>query len=132
MSISDPIADMLTKIRNASRAGNDTVTLRMSNITLEILKILKGEGYILNFKTIAENKYPDLCVYLKYDEQNQPVIRNIRRISKPGCRMYVGYRNMPKVLSGLGTLILSTAKGVITDKRALHEKVGGELICSIW
>jgi small subunit ribosomal protein S8 len=132
MSVSDPIADMLTKIRNASMAGFEKVDITSSKLKLEIVKILKNEGYIKNFKKVSQEELNVLRVYLKYDEKAQPVIHGIQKISTPGRRVYAGYKNLPRVLNGYGTLIVSTSVGVTTGKKASEKKVGGELLCSVW
>jgi small subunit ribosomal protein S8 len=132
MSVSDPIADMLTKIRNASMAGFEKVDITSSKLKLEIVKILKNEGYIKNFKKVSQDELNVLRVYLKYDDKAQPVIHGIQKISTPGRRVYAGYKNLPRVLNGYGTLIVSTSVGVTTGKKASEKKVGGELLCSVW
>lgn len=132
MSLSDPISDMLTKIRNASMAKHEKVDLTTSKLKLEIVKILKTEGYIKNFKKINQDGKTYIRVFLKYDNDNNPVIHGLERISKPGRRIYAGYKNMPRILNGYGTLIVTTSSGVITGSKAVEQKVGGELICSIW
>jgi small subunit ribosomal protein S8 len=132
MSVSDPIADMLTKIRNASMAGFEKVDITSSKLKLEIVKILKNEGYIKNFKKVTQEELNVLRVYLKYDEKSEPIIHGIQKISTPGRRVYAGYKNLPRVLNGFGTLIVSTSVGVTTGKKASEKKVGGELICTVW
>ncbi len=132
MSVSDPIADMLTKIRNASMAGLEKVDITSSKLKLEIVKILKNEGYIKNFKKVTQDELNVLRVYLKYDEKSKPIIHGIQKISTPGRRIYTGYKNLPRVINGYGTLIVSTSVGVTTGKKAAEKKVGGELICSVW
>lgn len=132
MAVSDPIADMLTKIRNASSAGFDRVDIPASKLKLELTKILKNEGYIKNFKKISEDGKNNIRIFLKYDDQEKPIIHGIEKISKPGRRIYSGYKKLPRVYNGYGTLIVSTSIGVITGRKASEGKVGGELICSIW
>lgn len=132
MSVSDPIADMLTKIRNASTAQLTSTDIQPSKLKVEIIKILKTEGFIKNFKRVNESGREEVRVFLKYDHQQRPVIRGIRKISTPGRRVYSGYRKMPRVLNGYGTLIVSTSTGVTTGRKALERQVGGELICSVW
>lgn len=134
MAISDPIADMLTKIRNAYLVQHETLTVRNSNINQEIVRVMKAEGYIEDYSVEeAENKaYKKLRIILKYDASMKPVVHEIRKISKPGRRVYSKYRNIQRVRDGFGTLIVSTSKGVLTDKQAKELKIGGELICSIW
>jgi small subunit ribosomal protein S8 len=132
MSVSDPVADMLTKIRNAGMAKHEKVDIPTSKLKLEIVKILKTEGYIKNFKKVAQEGYNTIRVFLKYDDQTGPVIHGIEKVSKPGRRVYTGYQNMPRVFNGYGTLIVSTSQGVTTGKKAAERKVGGEIICTVW
>ncbi|MDR0474682.1 MAG: 30S ribosomal protein S8 [Treponema sp.] len=132
MSVSDPIADMLAKIRNAGMAGHEKVDVPSSKLKLEIVKILKTEGYIKNFKKSAEEGINVIRVYLKYDEKESPIIHGMEKISKPGRRVYMGYKNMPRVYNGYGTLIVSTSHGVVSGKKAAEKKVGGEIICTVW
>ncbi|MDR1626407.1 MAG: 30S ribosomal protein S8 [Spirochaetia bacterium] len=132
MSCSDPIADMLTKIRNASLARFEKVDIATSRLKLEIVKILKNEGYVKNFKKISLDNFNYIRVFLKYDEGQNPIIHGLRKISKPGRRVYSGYKGMPRIFNGYGTLIISTSVGITTGKKAFEKKVGGELICSVW
>lgn len=132
MSVSDPVADMLTKIRNASMAKFEKVDITTSKLKLEIVKILKNEGFIKNFKKVTQDAETLIRVFLKYDDRMNPTIHGLQRISTPGRRVYSGYRKMPRVLNGYGTLIVSTSSGVTTGKKASERKVGGELICSVW
>jgi small subunit ribosomal protein S8 len=132
MSVSDPVADMLTKIRNAGVAGHEKVDIPTSKLKLEIVKILKTEGYIKNFKKASQDGANVIRVFLKYDEKIGSIIHGIERISKPGRRVYTGYKNMPRVYNGYGTLIVSTSQGVTTGKKAAEKKVGGEIICTVW
>jgi small subunit ribosomal protein S8 len=132
MSISDPIADMLTKIRNAGMAKHEKVDIPTSKLKLEIVKILKTEGYIKNFKKVTQDGTNTIRVFLKYDEQTGPIIHGIEKVSKPGRRVYTGYKSMPRVYNGYGTLIVSTSMGVTTGKKAAEKKVGGEIICTVW
>ncbi len=132
MSVSDPVADMLTKIRNAGMAKHEKVDIPASKLKLEIVKILKTEGFIKNFKKVAQGEMNIIRVFLKYDEQTSPVIHGIEKVSTPGRRVYAGYKNMPRVYNGYGTLIVSTSIGVTTGKKAAEKKVGGELICTVW
>ncbi|MEW5817285.1 MAG: 30S ribosomal protein S8 [Spirochaetota bacterium] len=132
MAVTDPIADMLTKIRNASNARYDRVDITASKLKLEVIKILKNEGFVKNFKKINQDGFNYIRVFLKYDESMEPIIHGLEKISKPGRRKYTGYRNMPRVMNGYGTLIVSTSTGVTTGKKAVERKVGGELICSVW
>ncbi|MDR0722882.1 MAG: 30S ribosomal protein S8 [Treponema sp.] len=132
MSISDPVADMLTKIRNAGMAKHEKVDIPASKLKLEIVKILKIEGYIKNFKKANQDGMSVIRVFLKYDEQAGSIIHGIEKVSKPGRRVYTGYKNMPRVFNGYGTLIVSTSIGVTTGKKAAEKKVGGEVICTVW
>lgn len=132
MSVSDPIADMLTKIRNASMARYEKVDIPSSKLKVEIVKILKNEGFIKTFKKINQDGLNQIRIFLKYDDVNNPILRGVQRVSKPGRRVYSGYREMPRVFNGYGTLIVTTSRGVITGKKAAEQKLGGELICSVW
>lgn len=132
MAISDPIADMLTKIRNASLAKHEKVDVMTSKMKLQIVKILKNEGYIKNFKKVTKDGVNYIRIFLKYDENQAPILHGIERASTPGRRVYVGYKKMPRIFNGHGVVIVSTSTGVITGKKATERKVGGELVCSIW
>ncbi len=132
MSVSDPIADMLTKIRNASDAKFEKVDITTSKLKLEIVKILKNEGFIKNFKKLNQEGLNTLRIFLKYDDKNDAVIHGLKSLSTPGRRVYSGYKEMPRILNGYGTLIVSTSQGVTTGRKAAEKKVGGELICSVW
>ena len=132
MGMTDPIADMLTQIRNGSSAKFSQVDIPASKIKIHIARILKDEGYIKNFKVIKDNRQGLLRLYLKYDEKNQQVLSNIRRISRPSRRHYAKKDNIPKVLNGMGLSILSTSKGVMTEREARKHGVGGEIICTVW
>lgn len=132
MAISDPVADMLTKIRNASKARFEQVDVYNSTLKQDLAKILKEEGYINSFKVVSEEGVEYIRMTLKYDEEKKPVIHGIKKISTPGRRIYAGYKKLPRVYNGIGTVIVSTSSGVITGKQASDKKIGGELICSIW
>lgn len=132
MSLTDPIADMLTRMRNASRAKKREVNVPSSKMKVEIAKILKDEGFIKNFKVIDDNKQGILNVALKYTENNESVISGLRRVSRPGCRIFCTKDSVPKVLDGLGIAIVSTSKGMTTGKKCEELGVGGEVICYIW
>lgn len=132
MSCSDPIADMLTKIRNASLAKFEKVDIPASKLKVEIVKILKNEGFIKTFKKVAQDGSNQIRIYLKYDDGNKAVIHGLQRMSKPGRRVYTGYKEMPRIFNGYGTLIVTTSQGVITGKKAAEKKLGGELICGVW
>ena len=132
MQITDPIADMLTRIRNANSAKHDTVEVPASNMKKAIAQILLDEGYIKAYQVVEDNKQGMIKITLKYGANKAAVIQGIRRVSKPGLRIYTDCENMPKVLKGLGTAIISTSKGVMTDKQARKENVGGEVLAFIW
>ena len=132
MSASDPVADMLTKVRNAAMARHEKVDVPASKLKLEIVKILKTEGYIKNFKKVQEDGKNILRIFLKYDDENNPVIHGVKKISTPGRRVYSGYKDLPRVYNGYGTVIVSTSSGVTTGKKATEKQVGGELVCTIW
>ena len=132
MHITDPIADMLTRIRNANSAKHDTVDIPASNMKKAIAQILVDEGYIKNYKIIEDGKQGVIRVTLKYGEGKSQVITGLRRVSKPGLRIYAGKDELPTVLGGLGIAILSTNKGVITDKEARKLQVGGEVLAFVW
>jgi small subunit ribosomal protein S8 len=132
MSMTDPISDFLTRIRNASMARHNKVDIPASNLLKEVTKIFLEEGYILNYTTIDDNKQGIIRIYLKYGNNKRSVIKGMRRISSPGLRRYVRVENIPRVLNGLGIAILSTPKGILTDKKAKREKVGGEVLCYVW
>ena len=130
--VTDPIADMLTRVRNALRAGHEKVDIDASILKLEIARILEEEGFIKKYKFIKDRKQGLIRINLKYDDEGLPAISGLKRISKCGRRVYVGKDDIPKVLDGLGVAILSTSKGIITDKRCRKEGVGGEILCEIW
>ena len=132
MNITDPIADLLTRIRNASSAKHPSVDIPASNLKKAIANILVEEGYVKGVQVIADDKQGVIRVALKYTETGAPVIAGLRRVSKPGLRIYTNCEEMPKVLKGLGTAIISTSKGVMTDKAARKENVGGEVLAFVW
>ena len=132
MSVSDPIADMLTKVRNAVTARHEKVDVPTSKLKLEIVKILKTEGYIKNFKKITQDNINVIRIFLKYDDKNAPVIHGIKKVSTPGRRVYSGYKELPRVYNGYGTVIVSTSAGVTTGRKAAEKMVGGELMCTVW
>ncbi len=132
MSMSDPLADMLTRIRNAGMVRYETVDVPMSNLKVGVAKVLREEGYINDYKIIEDNKQGTLRIALKYGPNDERVISGIRRVSKPGLRQYVKADDIPKVLSGLGISILSTSKGIITDREARRLRIGGEILCEAW
>ena len=132
MSLTDPVADFLTRIRNAIRARHQKLDVPASKLKTEIARILKEEGYIANYKATEENGHPVLRVYLKYGANNEAAIRDLSRISRPGCRIYRGVDELPKVHNGLGVAVISTNRGVLTDEQARSLRVGGEVLCEIW
>ena len=131
MTISDPIADMLTRIRNAVMVRHDVVLVPASRMKLSIAKILKEEGFIKDYEVIRGKPHRVIKVYLKYDDKNQPVLSGLERVSKPGLRVYVGRKEIPRVLGGLGIAIVSTSKGVMTGQQAWRQGLGGELLCYV-
>lgn len=132
MAVTDPIADLLTRIRNALMNKHMSVDVPLSTIKLEITKILKPEGYIRGYKVIDNNGKRNIRIYLKYSSQNKNIINGLKRVSKPGRRVYVSKDKIPKVLAGMGVSILSTSKGILTDNACRQANVGGEVICYIW
>ena len=128
----DPIADMLTRVRNALIARHAKVDVPASRLKNEIARILREEGYILNYKLTEEGSKKFIRIYLKYTPASLPVISRIERVSRPGCRVYVGSKDIPRILGGLGINILTTPRGVMTGNTARKENVGGELLCQIW
>ena len=130
--MTDPIADMLTRVRNAAQAKHSKVEMPASRLKVEIARILKEEGYISHYKTSEEAGKNNLTVFLKYGTRGERVISNIERISRPGCRVYVSKSEIPKVLGGLGINILTTSHGVMTGKQARKQGFGGELLCNIY
>jgi small subunit ribosomal protein S8 len=132
MTMTDPIADMLTRIRNALKASHEQVDIPSSKIKISIAKVLKAEGYVRNFKIISDGRHRLIRIFLKYDENGVPIIGGVKRVSKPSCRVYAGYDEIPKVLNGYGVNIISTSKGLLTDREARKLRVGGEILCSLW
>ena len=132
MNITDPIADLLTRIRNASQAKHATVDIPASNMKKAIAQILVEEGYVKSYTVKEDDKQGVITITLKYTDNMQPVITGLRRISKPGLRIYTSCEDMPKVMKGIGTAIISTPKGVMTDKQARKENVGGEVLAFVW
>ncbi|SEF55667.1 small subunit ribosomal protein S8 [Lachnospira multipara] len=131
--MTDPIADMLTRIRNANTAKHDTVDIPASKMKLSIAKILLDEGYIKSYEVVENGNFKDIRVTLKYGkDKNEKIISGLQRISKPGLRVYANKTDLPKVLGGLGVAIISTNKGVVTDKEARKLGVGGEVLCFVW
>ncbi len=132
MQITDTIADMLTRIRNANSAKHDSVDIPASNMKKAIAQILLDEGYIKSFQVIEDGKQGIIRITLKYGANKSHIITGLRRVSKPGLRIYTNYEDMPKVMKGLGIAILSTSKGILTDKQARAEHIGGEVLAFIW
>lgn len=132
MNLTDPVADFLTRIRNAHRARHQKLDVPTSKLKTEIARILKEEGYIANFKATEEEGHKVIRIYLKYSNSNEAAISNVSRVSRPGCRVYVRRTDIPRVLGGLGINILTTPRGVMTGRQARKEGVGGELLCEVW
>ena len=130
----DPIADMLTRIRNANMVSLNEVDMPSSKLKVELAKLLKSEGYVEHYKVVdKENSYlKTLKITLKYDEKSKPVISNLQRVSRPGLRNYCKAKDIPQVLGGMGIAIISTSKGLLTDRKAKKENVGGEILCYVW
>jgi len=133
MGMTDPLADLITRLRNANKAKHEKVDMPASNLKVHVARILKDEGYVKNYKVIKDGKQGVLRIYLKFEgETKKQIIAGLRTLSRPGRRRYVGKDEIPMVLRGLGLSILSTSKGVLTDKEARKLNVGGELLCSVW
>jgi small subunit ribosomal protein S8 len=132
MAMSDPVADMLTRIRNAGKAKFNSVDIPGSKLKTELAKVLKNEGFIKNYKFLKDDKQGILRIYLKYGQDRNSAIYGIERISKPGRRTYVKSNELKPIFSGMGLAVLSTSKGVMTDKKAAKEKLGGEVLCKVW
>ena len=132
MSMTDPIADMLTRVRNGLMARLERVDIPSSKVKVSIARILREEGFIKNYKVLKDNKQGVLRIFLKYNNDNTPVIKGLERVSKPSRRVYVGADEIPPVLSGLGLGIITTSKGIMSDREARRQRVGGEIICSVW
>lgn len=131
MGMTDPIADLLTRIRNASAVRHEKVLIPASNLKLRVVNLLEEEGFIRSFKVVQDEKQDSICVYLKYRD-SEPVISHLERVSKPGRRTYVKFRDLPRIRNGLGVAILSTSRGVMTDHQARELRLGGEHLCSVW
>jgi small subunit ribosomal protein S8 len=132
MSMTDPIADMLSRIRNASSAAHEDVLIPASKIKENIARILADEGYVQTYETVTDEAHPAIKIVLRYSEERESAIAGLRRISKPGRRVYKGARELPRVLGGLGVAIISTSRGVMTDRQARREGVGGEVLAYVW
>jgi small subunit ribosomal protein S8 len=132
MAVTDPIADMLTRIRNAIMARHDFVLVPSSRTKMAIARILKEEGFIGDYEVLRSKSHRSIKIYLKYDDKSKPIISGLERVSKPGLRVYVGQKEIPRVYGGLGIAIISTPKGVITGKQAWRQGIGGEILCYVW
>ena len=132
MGMTDPVADMLTRIRNALQAAHEIVNIPSSTLKINLANVLKSEGYIKNLRIISDGQHRYIRVFLKFDKDGIPVIEGLKRISKPSCRVYAGYNEIPEVLNGYGVNIVSTSKGIMTDREARKQKVGGEILCAVW
>lgn len=128
----DTIADMLTRIRNANRVGRAHVNIKRSGVCLGIARVLRDEGYIVDFSEIAEGPQGSIRIVMKYGDRGEKVIQDLQRDSRPGCRRYVGADGLPRVMDGLGIAVVSTSKGVLSDRTAREQKVGGEVLCEVW
>lgn len=132
MATSDPIADMLTRVRNALRMRHNDVRVKRSRVCLGIAQVLKEEGYIRDFASIDDANQGEIRIELKYGDRGEQVLQGLRRFSKPGCRVYRGVEELPRVLDGLGIAVLSTSKGVMSDRQCRQQRVGGEVLCTVW
>ena len=134
MNTTDPIADMLTRIRNANMVSLTEVDMPSSKLKVELAKLLKSEGYVEDYAVVEKegSAFKTLKITLKYDEKSKPVISNLKRVSRPGLRNYCKAKNLPQVLGGMGIAIISTSKGLLTDRKARKENVGGEILCYVW
>jgi len=132
MSMTDSIADLLTRIRNANRANHEKVDVPFSRMKQEIVRLIKDEGFIKNYRFIEDRRQGTIRVFMKYGPNRERVIKDLKRVSRPGCRVYTSADEIPRVLGGLGVAILSTSKGIMTDRQARRAHVGGEVLCYIW
>lgn len=132
MTVTDPVADLLTRIRNANAARHDYVDVPAAKLNMEILRILKDEGFIRNYELVKDAKFPTARITLKYGPKQEKVIGNLKRVSKPGLRVYAKRDKVPRVLRGLGVAVISTSKGVMTDRDARRLGIGGEVLCYVW
>jgi small subunit ribosomal protein S8 len=130
--VSDPISDLLTRLRNAMGAGHERVDIPASRLKEDLLRVLAGEGYITAYRRVEEKGRPVLRVLLKYDAEGESVVMGLERVSRPGRRIYARSGQMPEVLGGLGTAIVSTSRGLVTGRRAREERLGGEILCNVW
>ncbi len=132
MGMTDPVADMLTRLRNGGMARHKKIDIPSSKLKVAIATVLRNLGYIKNFKTVTDENFETLRIYLKFDDENFPVIHEIQRVSRPSRRVYVGTDDIPRVKSGMGCAIISTSKGVVSDEEARKSQIGGEVICTVW
>jgi small subunit ribosomal protein S8 len=132
MKTSDPLSDLLTRISNGMRAGHDRVDVPASRLKEAVLKVLEAEGFIGSYRRVEEKGRPVLRVGLKYDAEGEPIVTGLERVSRPGRRVYAGADEIPKVLGGLGVSIVSTSKGIVTDRTARQSRLGGEVLCNVW
>jgi small subunit ribosomal protein S8 len=132
MKTSDPLSDLLTRLRNAMRAGHDRVDVPASRVKEAVLKVLEEEGFIASYRKVQEGGRPVLRVGLRYDAEGEPIVAGIERVSRPGRRVYAGADEIPSVLGGLGVAIVSTSRGIVTDKKARQDRLGGEVLCNVW
>ena len=132
MKTTDPLSDLLTRLRNAMRAGHDRVDVPASRVKEAVLKVLEEEGFIASYRKVQEASRPVLRVGLKYDPEGEPIVSGLERVSRPGRRVYARADAIPKVLGGLGVSIVSTSKGIVTDKKAREKRLGGEVLCNVW
>ncbi|MEN6358220.1 MAG: 30S ribosomal protein S8 [Armatimonadota bacterium] len=132
MTVTDPVADLLTRIRNANSAKHDFVEVPAAKLSMEILRILRDEGFIKNYESLKDRKFPTAKIALKYGPRQEKIISNLKRVSKPGLRVYAKRDKVPRVLRGLGVAVISTSRGVMTDRDARKLGIGGEVLCYIW
>ncbi len=132
MTVTDPVADLLTRVRNANSAKHDFVEVPASKLNMEIVRILQGEGFIKNYELLKDRKFPTAKIALKYGQRQEKVISNLKRVSKPGLRVYAKHDKVPRVLRGLGVAVISTSFGVMTDREARKRGIGGEVLCYVW
>ena len=130
--MTDPVSDMLTRIRNAIHAGHSSVVIPSSKLKLSVVRVLRDEGFVQNYDVIPDRRQPKIRVWLKYDDKRKPIVTGLKRVSRPGRRVYEGKRSLPWVLSGLGVAIVSTPSGVMTDQEARRHGVCGEILCYVW
>lgn len=132
MNVTDPVADLLTRIRNANRANHDAVEAPASKLNMEVVKILQSEGFVKSYDMVKDAKFPTVRIQLKYGARKEKVITNLKRVSKPGLRVYAKHDEVPRVLRGLGIAVVSTSRGVMTDREARRQGIGGEVLCYVW